>query len=120
MQGSKESTSPIGRTIRSAKRRRAARSAEYRAEEQRLVPYESLARMIVARRIRYSLTQAQLAARIGTSFSAVSRLESGQHRPSVETLEKVGEAFGERFVYGFEDETGERELARSTLRSDHR
>ncbi len=67
--------------------------------------------MVIARRIRYGLTQDQLADRMGTSVSAISRLESGQHRPNVETLEKLGHAFGERFVFGFEDRTGQRELA---------
>ena len=103
--------SPIGSTSRPAMRRRAARSAEYRTEQERLAPYEALARMVIARRIRYGLTQGQLADRMGTSESAISRLESGQHRPSVETLEKLGQAFGERIVLGFEDSTGARELA---------
>src|SRR5437899_806794 len=76
--------SPIGSTSRPARRRRAARSAEYRVEQERLAPYEALARMVIARRIRYGLTQEQLAGRMGTSESAISRLESGQHRPSVE------------------------------------
>jgi transcriptional regulator with XRE-family HTH domain len=67
--------------------------------------------MVIARRIRYGLTQEQLAERMGTSESAISRLESGQHRPSVETLEKLGQAFGERIVLGFEDSAGARELA---------
>ena len=52
--------------------------------------------MVIARRIRYGLTQEQLADRMGTSESAISRLEGGQHRPSIETLEKLGQAFGER------------------------
>lgn len=103
--------SPIGTSSQTAGRRRARLSAEYRAEQERLAPYEALARMVIARRIRYSLTQEQLADRMGTSISAISRLESGQHRPNVETLEKLGNAFGERFVFGFEDESGERELA---------
>jgi len=93
-----------------ARRRRARLSEEYRAEAQRLEPFESLARMIVARRIRYSLTQAQLAARMGTSVPAISRLESGQHLPSLATLERVARAFDERIVVGFEDETGSREV----------
>jgi transcriptional regulator with XRE-family HTH domain len=67
--------------------------------------------MIITRRIRYGLTQEQLAERMGTSVPAISRLESGQHRPNIETLEKVGHAFGEQFVLGFEDSTGSRELA---------
>lgn len=86
-------------------------SAAYEAEQERLAPYEGLARMVIGRRIRYGLTQDQLADRIKTSVSAISRLESGQHRPNLETLEKLGRAFGERFVLGFEDEAGERELA---------
>lgn len=76
-----------------------------------MAPYEALARMVIARRIRYDLTQDQLADRMGTSVSAISRLESGQHRPNLETLEKLGQAFGERLVLGFEDAAGERELA---------
>jgi len=105
------SVSPIGSTTGVARRRRAATSVEYRAERERLGPYEALARMVIARRIRYRLTQHELAERMGTSISAISRLESGQHRPNVETLEKLGRAFGERFVFGFEDPVGERELA---------
>lgn len=66
--------------------------------------------MIIARRIRYGLTQEVLASRMGTSVPAISRLESGQHRPNVETLERLGEAFGERLVLGFEDSDGVREL----------
>lgn len=79
-------------------------------EVDRLAPFEALARMVIARRIRLGLTQRQLAARMHTSVSAISRLESGQHRPNVETLEKLGRAFGERFVLGFEDASGAREL----------
>ena len=111
MPAKQEWVSPIGSTSGAARHRRAARSAEYRAERERLAPYETLARMVIARRIRYRLTQDQLADRMGTSVSAISRLESGQHRPNVQTLEKLGQAFGERFVFGFEDQAGERELA---------
>jgi transcriptional regulator with XRE-family HTH domain len=66
--------------------------------------------MVIARRIRYGLTQRQLAARMGTSVPAISRIESGQHRPNLETLEKLGLAFGERVVFGFEDQAGDSEL----------
>lgn len=102
---------PLGATSGAARRRRAAQSAEYRAEQRRLAPYEGLARMVISRRIRYALTQEQLASRMQTSVPAISRLESGQHRPNVNTLERLARAFGERFVLGFEDEAGARELA---------
>ncbi len=106
----KSGSSSIGSTSGAARRRRAEGSAEYRAEQARLAPYETLARMVIARRIRYGLTQEALADQMGTSVPAISRLESGQHRPNVETLERLGEAFGERLVLGFEDSDGVREL----------
>lgn len=66
--------------------------------------------MVIARRIRYGLTQRQLAERMGTSVSAISRVENGAHRPSVETLERLACAFGERLVLGFEDPEGRQDL----------
>lgn len=66
--------------------------------------------MVIARRIRYGLTQRQLAERMGTSVSAISRVENGAHRPSVETLERLAGAFGERLVLGFEDPEGRKDL----------
>jgi transcriptional regulator with XRE-family HTH domain len=45
--------------------------------------------------------------RVGTSHSAISRLESGRHKTSVETLQRVAEALGVRFVFGFESGTRE-------------
>lgn len=66
--------------------------------------------MVIARRIRYGLTQRQLAERMGTSISAISRVENGTHRPSVETLERLARAFGERLMLGFEDTEGRRDL----------
>ncbi len=105
-----EWVSPVGSTAQIARTRRAGRSAGYHAKRDHLAPYEALARMIIARRIRYGLTQEQLAERMGTSVSAISRLESGQHRPSLATLEKVARAFQERVAVGFEDESGTSEL----------
>lgn len=104
-------TSPIGSSSVEARRRRTTRSAVYRSEAARLAPYEGLARMVIARRIRDGLTQGQLAARMGTSVPAISRLESGQHRPNLDTLERLGRALGEHLVIGFEDEEGGRDLA---------
>jgi transcriptional regulator with XRE-family HTH domain len=59
------------------------------------------------RRGELGLTQEQLAERMGTSHSAISRIESGQHRTSVATLERLAAALEVRFVMGFE--TGPRE-----------
>jgi ribosome-binding protein aMBF1 (putative translation factor) len=110
---SKEPLSPVGSSSATASRRRASRSAEYRAEHVRLAPYEQLARQLIRLRMETGLSQSQLAGKVGTSHSAISRLESGQHAPTVETLRKLGTAFGKHLVIGFEDEeevAAEREL----------
>lgn len=94
--------SPIGRTAKQAQRRRARGSAEYRAEQRRLAQFEELARLVIKHRAGLGISQKELADRVGTSHSAISRLESGRHKTSVETLQRVAEALGLRFVFGFE------------------
>jgi transcriptional regulator with XRE-family HTH domain len=68
------------------------------------VPYEQLARIVIARRQALGLTQRQLAERVGTSHSVISRIESGQHLTSVTTLRRLAEAFQTHLVVGFSDE----------------
>lgn len=46
----------------------------------------------------------KLAERVGTTGSAISRLESGQHAPHLQTLKRIAEVAGDRFVVGFEQE----------------
>jgi ribosome-binding protein aMBF1 (putative translation factor) len=94
--------SPIGSTAADASRRRARRSAEYRTAQAEFAPYEELARIVIRRRTELRLTQDDLAARMGTSHSSISRIESGQHRTSVRTLQRLAEALEMRFVVGFE------------------
>jgi transcriptional regulator with XRE-family HTH domain len=85
---------------KSTRRRRS--NPKYRAARKRLAPYEGIARFVIMRRAELGLTQKQLAERMGTSHSAISRIESGQHRTSVATLERLAQALDVRFVMGFE------------------
>jgi ribosome-binding protein aMBF1 (putative translation factor) len=98
----KEPVSPVGTPASEARRRRARRGSEYRAAQERLAPYEAIARFVLQRRAELGLTQEELAARMRTSHSAISRIESGQHRTSVATLERLAEALDARLVMGFE------------------
>jgi len=83
---------------------------EYVAAVHALRPLEALARLVITFRIDNDLTQEQLAALMETSASAISRLESGQHQPNLETLRKFADVSRRRLLVGFEDEVGHREL----------
>jgi ribosome-binding protein aMBF1 (putative translation factor) len=91
-------TGPLGIRARAAAGQRAARSADYRAERLRLAFWVDLAAQVILFRTRQRLSQAELAKRVGTSYSAISRLESGQHAANGETLRRVAEALGLRLV----------------------
>lgn len=94
--------SPVGSTASQARRRRAAQSSAYRVEQARIAPFEGIARLVIKHRAALGLSQQELATLVGTSHSAISRLESGRHRASVETLQRVAKSLGVRFVFGFE------------------
>ena len=73
---------------------------EYREAYEQLGPEYEVARALIEARTRAGLTQAELAARLKTTQSAVSRLESGR------TLEKVARATGTRLRIQFDREGG--------------
>ncbi len=56
----------------------------------------ALARELIAARVRAGLTQAELAERMGTTQSAVARIESGRRLPSMKTLLRYAKATGSR------------------------
>src|SRR5438045_3057632 len=102
MHAKAKAVSPVGTAATEAAARRAARSPEYRAEMDRLAEFEDIARLVIKFRAKQNLTQQELARLVGTSHSAISRIESGQHKTSVETLRRIANALGVRLVVGFE------------------
>jgi predicted transcriptional regulator len=70
---------------------------EVKAEYDALAPEFEIAAELVKARLRAGLSQAELARRMGTSQSAIARLESGQTLPSTKTLLRYAEATGSRF-----------------------
>ncbi len=71
---------------------------EVRAAYDALADEFDLARELIAARVRVGLTQAEVAARMGTTQSVVARLESGAQMPSVNTLLKFAKATRSRPV----------------------
>jgi ribosome-binding protein aMBF1 (putative translation factor) len=76
--------------------------AEWRKDPEYLKAYDALeeefarAQLVIGARAHADLSQAELAERMGTSQSAVARLESGRIKPSTRTLEKLAAATGMR------------------------
>ncbi len=69
---------------------------EFKSEYDKLKPrYDAIEQIIRARK-ELHMTQAELAKKIGTQKSNISRLESGNYNPSLDFLIKVSEALGKR------------------------
>ena len=67
---------------------------EFKAEYEKLKPrYEAIEQIIKARK-EQNLTQSELAKRVGTQKSNISRLESGNYNPSLDFLTKIAESLG--------------------------
>ncbi len=66
-------------------------------DEARIAAFRELAHRL---RTDAGLTQSELAERMGTTQSAIARMEGGGSRPSFETLEKLAAAVGADLVVG--------------------
>jgi ribosome-binding protein aMBF1 (putative translation factor) len=67
---------------------------EFMREYDALEEEFALANALIGARAHADLTQEELALRMGTSQSAIARLESGRVMPSTRTLRKLAEATG--------------------------
>jgi DNA-binding transcriptional regulator YiaG len=75
-------------------KRKALKNPAVRAEYDRLEPEFALARELLTARTKAKLTQGEVARRMGTSQSAVARMESGRTLPSTTSLVKYAHAVG--------------------------
>jgi len=67
-----------------------------KAAYEEMEPEMAVIKKIIEKRNELGLSQKELAERIGTHQSAVSRLESGTYNPSLEFLKKVSQALDAR------------------------
>src|SRR5580704_5809940 len=93
---SARSVSPLGQDAKQAAARRRATDPKYADLEKKHEVALAIADLVILHRTRTRLTQEDLASRMRTSVSAISRLESGFHIPSLETLRKLAAALGGR------------------------
>ncbi len=87
----------MNRVLKQFKARALARP-EVRSEYEKLAEEFDFLDEILKARAAAGLTQADVAARIGTTQSAIARLESpaGKHSPSIATLQRYASALGYR------------------------
>src|SRR5437879_6949786 len=83
-----DSASTVKRKNRGARSRAATPSSRQR---------DGFQDQLVAARLAAGLTQSELATRIGTTQSAIARLEGGTVTPTVETLSRLADVVGLRF-----------------------
>lgn len=94
--------SPVGSTAEQGSARRAVRSPEYRAQQAERQGFREVAWLLIKYRMDKGITQEQLAERVGTSNSQISRIESGRHRTNLDTLLRIAQALDLKLLLGFE------------------
>ena len=113
-------TSPKGTAATEGAKARARRSQDYREARDEYAAIRELrernwiAAHIRERRYELGLTQQQVAEQAGTSHSFVSKLESGDHIPTIPVLQRILRVLDEELLIGIErrgDDDLEREVA---------
>lgn len=112
---------PKGKKASEAAKGRARRSEEYREARDEYAAIRALreknwiAAHIRERRYELDLTQQEVAKRAGTSHSFISKVEGGDHIPTIPVLKRILAVLDEELLIGIErqvpDEEPEREVA---------
>ena len=77
-------------------KRQALKNSRVKAEYDKLQPEFELINAIIEARKKTGLTQAQLASKIGTKQSVISRLEIGQANPTLDFLKRLSTALNSK------------------------
>ena len=116
----KTQDSPAGRPASEAAEKRAGRSEDYRQARDEYAAIRALrernwiAAHIRERRYELDLTQQEVADRAGTSHSFISKLEGGEHIPTIPVLQRILAVLDEELLIGVQRRNGaevEREVA---------
>jgi len=67
---------------------------EFKAEYERLKPRYELIAQIIDIRNQLNITQEELAQRVGTQKSNISRFESGSYNPSLDFVTEIARSLG--------------------------
>ncbi len=85
-------------------------------DEARITAFRALVHRL---RTEAGLTQAELAGRMGTTQSAIARMEGGGARPTLETLERLAAAVGAELVVGVGENLSDNRSIAKLVREGH-
>ena len=111
-------TSPKGTAATEGAKARARQNQDYRAARDEYAAIRELrernwiAAHIRERRYELGLTQQQVAVRAGTSHSFVSKLEGGDHMPTISVLQRILHVLGEELLIGIERRVADGDVER--------
>ena len=84
-------------------RKEALKDKEVLKEYKKLEAEFKLIEQVIERRIKLGLSQEELALRLNTKQSAISRLESGTYNPSVNFLSRLAVALNSKLLINLKD-----------------
>jgi transcriptional regulator with XRE-family HTH domain len=90
----------------------------FRSEWERTAFARAIALRVVTYRADHDLSQSALGRRLRMAQSGVARLESGEHTPTLETLQRLSTVLGTGFVVGV-DPDGSLFLGEQATGGDH-
>ena len=73
------------------------------SESSRYDLYAEIQEMVAHERKMQRITQKELAKRTGLSQANISNIENGATRPTIDSLQKIADAFGKRLIIRFEE-----------------
>ena len=73
---------------------RLMKDEEFKTEFEKLKPRYELIAQILDARSQLNITQEELALRVGTQKSNISRFESGSYNPSLDFITKIAKSLG--------------------------
>jgi len=73
---------------------RLMKDEEFKVEFEKLKPRYELIAQIIDARSKLDITQEELAQRVGTQKSNISRFESGSYNPSLDFITKIAHSLG--------------------------
>jgi len=82
-------------------KKRLLKNKNIKKEYERLRPEHEVLDKIISLRIKSNLTQEELANKLNTKQSAISRLERGMINPTMTFLNKLASVFGKKLVVEF-------------------